>query len=78
MALDVHGGRDNQNQGVVQWPKHNGKNQKWRIEYFGGRGIKMIRKTKKVSYSMNKYFGLYINRPFNIVSKLKSGRMLTV
>jgi hypothetical protein len=42
MAMDIRSGKDNQNQDVVPWTRHNGKNQQWKIEYFGGSGIKKI------------------------------------
>jgi len=33
LVLDVAGGRDKNNQNVLAWKKHNGLNQKWRIDY---------------------------------------------
>jgi hypothetical protein len=33
LVLDVAGGRDKNNQNVLVWKKHNGLNQKWKIDY---------------------------------------------
>lgn len=33
LVLDVSGGRDRNGQNILVWTKHNGRNQKWRIEY---------------------------------------------
>lgn len=59
MALDSSGGRDRENNGVIMWNKHGKSNQRWRIEYFGGKGAKKVRKTRMVGYTMNKYYGFY-------------------
>lgn len=33
LVLDVAGGKDQNNQNVLVWKKHNGTNQKWKIDY---------------------------------------------
>lgn len=32
-ALDVYGGQDAEMQNVIQWVKHNGNNQKWKVVF---------------------------------------------
>jgi hypothetical protein len=32
-ALDVYGGQDKEMQNVINWPKHNGNNQKWKVVF---------------------------------------------
>lgn len=41
-VLDVSGGRDKDNQSVIQWRSHNGKNQKWTIIYYSNRKPKNL------------------------------------
>lgn len=33
LVLDVSGGRDRNGQNVLVWKKHNGLNQKWKVDY---------------------------------------------
>jgi hypothetical protein len=69
-VMDVHGGSDTENRNIIAWKKHNGLNQQWDIvyadEYPGepGKG------------ELNSDFGLYVERPFYIVSEMKSHRLL--
>jgi hypothetical protein len=42
----------------------------------GRGGKKVVNKAGQFTY--NRSYGLYVNRPFNIVTRMKSGRMLTV
>jgi len=63
-VLDVHGGVDEENRNIIVWNKHKGLNQQWDViyadQYEGepGKG------------ELNEMFGLYVERPFYIVSKL--------
>ena len=69
-VLDVHGGVDAENRNVIVWNRHNGLNQKWDIIYVDA----MPREPRKGE--LNKDFGLYVQRPFHIVSLMKSRRYL--
>lgn len=63
-ALDVWRGQDKQNQNVILWSRHNGLNQRWRIEYLNT-SRRVIRKSSGYGKSIyNKYYGMYTNRPF--------------
>lgn len=33
LVFDVSGGRDRNGQNVLVWKKHNGLNQKWKVDY---------------------------------------------
>ena len=68
-VLDVHGGVDAENRNVQVWNRHNGLNQQWEILYAD---------SAKPAPTKG-YFplaGLYINRPFYVVSHLPSKRYL--
>jgi len=62
VALDVQGGRDREGQNVVVWKKHNGLNQKWRVVYADADSVQN---------------GLIPNKPFRLVTAMKSNRVLT-
>jgi len=69
-AMDVHGGVDAENRNVIMWTKHGKINQQWNIIYADeyeeepGKG------------ELNERFGLYVERPFYIVSALPAHRYL--
>jgi hypothetical protein len=50
-------------------------NQKWEIKYLKETSGIKIRKSEK--FVFNKSFGLYVNRPFRILTNMKSRRVLT-
>ena len=60
--MDVSGNRDAENQNIHMWNKHNGLNQQWDIVYVD----EMPAEYKKGE--LNKEFGLYVERPFYVVS----------
>jgi len=68
--VDVSGGKDVENQNIMVWNKHGGINQQWDVVYTDewkgepGKG------------ELNEDFGLYVERPFYIVSQLPAGRYL--
>jgi hypothetical protein len=70
-AFDVWRGKDAEGQKVVQWKRHNGRNQRWSVVY-------VDQSPKEPTSGLNRKFGLYINRPFVIQSKLPMKRMLEV
>jgi len=69
-AVDVHGGVDAESRNVIMWTKHGKINQQWDIVY----ADEYPDEPKKGE--LNKDFGLYVERPFFIMSQLSSGRYL--
>jgi len=69
-VIDVSGGRDRENQNVIVWKRHRGLNQKWRVEYV------QDAKPEPKKGQLNKDFGLYVLRPFHVVSLMRGGRYL--
>jgi hypothetical protein len=71
-VLDVQGGYDAENRNVLAWNKHGKINQQWDVVYADewkgepGKG------------ELNEEFGLYIERPFYIVSALDDSRYLDI
>jgi hypothetical protein len=61
-VMDVHGNRDEENRDIIVWNKHGGTNQQWDVIYKD----KYPRDPKKGE--LNKDFGLYVDRPFYIIS----------
>lgn len=62
VALDVQGSRDKEGQNVIVWKKHNGRNQKWNIVYRDYDNVQQ---------------GIIPGKPFRLVTKMRSGRVLT-
>ena len=69
-VFDVSGGKDNENQNIIIYKKHGGLNQQWDITY----ADEYPDEPKK--NELNERFGLYVERPFYIVSQLGSNRYL--
>jgi membrane carboxypeptidase/penicillin-binding protein PbpC len=69
-VLDVQSGKDAENQNVIVWRKHGGLNQQWDVIYAN----KWKRDPRKGE--LNKDFGIYVDRTFLLVSKLRSGRYI--
>jgi hypothetical protein len=69
-VMDVHGNRDEENRDIIVWKKHGGLNQQWDVIY----ADKWIR--DPVKGELNKKFGLYVERDFYIVSRMRAGRYL--
>ena len=70
-VLDVHSGLDHENRQVIVWNKHNGINQQWDIMYVDEQ------KPEPTKGQMSPKWGFIVERPFYIVSELKSNRHLT-
>jgi hypothetical protein len=70
-VLEVHGGHDLENRGVIVWNKHNGISQQWDILYVDEQ------KPEPKKGEMSPKWGFIVERPFYIVSELKSNRHLT-
>jgi hypothetical protein len=69
-VMDVHGGSDTENRDIIVWKKHGKINQQWDIIY----ADEWKRDPKKGE--LNKRFGLYVQRDFYVVSRLRKGRYL--
>jgi len=69
-VMDVHGGVDDENRNIIVWNKHKGLNQQWDLVY----ADEYPDEPKKGE--LNKDFGLYVDRPFYVVSQLNSHRYL--
>ena len=67
--MDVHGNVDSENRNVIVHKRHSGLNQQWEILYAD------TAKPEPTS-GLNPDFGIYINRPFHIVSHLGEKRYL--
>jgi hypothetical protein len=67
-CLDVHGGKDEEARKVIVWNKHNGANQRWKIDYLDD--------NKEVEQNgIDKEFGFHRNRPFYLVSRMPFKRV---
>jgi hypothetical protein len=53
------------------WKRKNSKNQQWTIVYLDG-------KKEEAKDGLNTDFGLYINRPFYLISKMSMRRVVTI
>ena len=71
-VLDVSGNRDAENRNVLVWKRHNGLNQKWRIQYISdikpepAKPPKVIRKNEFI-----------VDKPFILISKMRAARVLS-
>ena len=69
-VMDVSGNVDAENRNIIMYKKHGGLNQQWDIVYVDewkgepGKG------------ELNEDFGLYVERPFYVVSQLPANRYL--
>jgi len=68
--MDVAGGQDSESRNVIMYKRHGKINQQWDIVY----ADEYPEEPKKGE--MNEFFGLYVERPFYIVSKLGEHRYL--
>jgi len=71
-VLDVHGGVDAENRNIIVWTKHGKINQQWDIIY----ADEYPEEPKKGE--LNEDFGLYVERPFYIVTQMNSHRYLDI
>ena len=69
-VFDISGGHDTENRNVQIYSKNTGIGQKWWIKY----ADKLPREPKKGE--LNRQFGLYVQRPFHIVSAMAKHRYL--
>ena len=69
-VMDVSGGKDNENQNIIMYKKHGGINQQWDLVYLKDY------EAEPTKGQLNKKFGLYVERPFYIISDLGEHRYL--
>jgi hypothetical protein len=69
-VVEVTGGLDNENQNIVVGNKNGQVHQRWKIIYVDEYP------NEPVKGELNKKFGLYVERPFYIITALKSNRYL--
>jgi hypothetical protein len=69
-VMDVSGNKDVENQNIHMWKKHGGLNQQWDVVYADQW------KGEPTKGQLNKEYGLYVLRPFHIVSMMGKGRYL--
>merc|ERR1711881_84437 len=69
-VMDVSGGVDAENRNIIMYRKHGKINQQWDLIY----ADEYPEEPKKGE--LNKQFGLYVERPFYIVSQLPANRYL--
>jgi hypothetical protein len=69
-VMDVSGNKDKENQNIIVYKRHGGRNQQWDVIY------KDQWKGEPTKGQLNKEYGLYVERPFHIISRMRSGRYL--
>jgi hypothetical protein len=69
-VMDVSGGKDNENQNIIVWKRHNGLNQQWDVVY------RDQWQKDPTTGQLNKDFGLRVNVSFYVISGLGRGRYL--
>ena len=68
--MDVSGGVDAENRNIIMYTKHGKINQQWDLIYADEY------KGEPVKGELNERFGLYVERPFYIISAHPDGRYL--
>ena len=69
-VMDVSGGADTEGRNIIMYKKHGGINQQWDVVYIDewkgepGKG------------ELNEEFGLYVERPFYVISQMNDNRYL--
>jgi hypothetical protein len=71
-VLDIAGNKDVENRNIIIHRKHGRINQQWDLIYVDKYA------DEPVKGELNKEFGLYVQRPFHIVSEMNSHRYLEV
>jgi hypothetical protein len=69
-VMDVHGGVDQENRQMIVWNKHGKLNQQFDLIYADEYP------DEPTKGELNERFGLYVERPFYVVSQLASNRYL--
>jgi hypothetical protein len=71
-VMDVSGNKDKENQNIHMWKRHGGLNQQWDIVYADQW------KGEPTKGQLNKDYGLYVLRPFYVISHMSSRRYLDI
>jgi hypothetical protein len=71
-VFDVEGGIDDENRNIIAWNRHGKVNQQFDIVYADQW------KGEPTKGQLNKDFGLYVDRTFFVISRMKGGRYLDV
>lgn len=71
-VFDVSSALDAENRQVIAWNRHNGLNQQWDIVYVDEA------KPEPKKGEMSPKWGFIVERPFYIVSQMKSNRYLSI
>jgi hypothetical protein len=69
-VFDIEGGQDHENRNIIAYTKHGKINQQWDVIYVDEYA------KEPTKGQLNKKFGLYVERPFYIVSQMNGGRYL--
>jgi hypothetical protein len=69
-VIDVQGGKDGEQKNMIVWRKHGGLNQQFDLVYYEDW------KGEPQKGELNEDFGLYVERPFYVVSAMKEHRYL--
>jgi hypothetical protein len=69
-VFDVEGGIDDENRNIIAWNRHGKVNQQFDVVYADQW------KGEPTKGQLNKEYGLYVLRPFHIVSMMGKGRYL--
>jgi hypothetical protein len=72
LVMDIHGGKDAEGRNVIVWRKHGKINQQFDLVYADEW------KREPIKGELNEKFGLYVERPFYVVSQLPEGRYLDI
>ena len=70
--MNVDANKDDENRNIVVANKNNGLGQQWDVVY----ADEYKAEPKKGEF--NKDFGLYVDRPFSVISEMNAHRYLTV
>ena len=80
-VLDVSGGKDFDGNMVHCWKRNNSGAQRWSFVYTDSFEKSKTDESKldyRTNYKLNKEYNFYANRPFSIVTTMRSGRILTL
>jgi hypothetical protein len=69
-VFDIQGGVDAENRNIIAYNRHSKINQQWDVIYADEW------KGEPTKGQLNKRFGLYVERPFYIISRMGKGRYL--
>jgi hypothetical protein len=79
--LDVSGAKDYDGSKVQTWRSNGTAAQRWSFVYvdsFKKRATGLRKPQYRTNYKWSREYRLYFNRPFKIVTQMRSGRLLTV